>query len=256
MIQVSEKELASRPGMEGMRSRLLQSALGYYQELIAERGDDPGAQAALRDIRDGVEKILADLAALRGTGQRILLNHPAVLAELAVDAEQRCRRIQEGSGRVQKNQMELWRDFGRLSPGERSRELLKQARANDAEVHSILTAAQLRRLQQIALQVQGPSAFREPEVVAALKLSDEQRERIAAIEEEVLFAWMKGSRPGTGGKAAAAEKSPTDRVLAVLHDEQIRQWRAMTSEALKAAITPIPPPSAPLSAPGVKSPNR
>src|SRR5262249_52447749 len=150
---------------------------------IVERGDDPAAQAQLRDTKEGVEKVLADLAALRGTGQRMLLSHPAVLDDLSLSAAQRAK-IKEWSSRVQKQQMAVWRDFGRLSPTERSRQLLKQARANEAEVNAILTAGQLRRLHEIALQLQGPSVFREPEVAAALKLTDPQRERLGAIEEE------------------------------------------------------------------------
>src|SRR5207248_2482108 len=41
LIQVSEQELADRPGMEGVRKRLLRSALAYYQEIIEQRRDDP-----------------------------------------------------------------------------------------------------------------------------------------------------------------------------------------------------------------------
>src|SRR5262249_35837844 len=47
LIQVSEEELADRPGMEVVRKRLLRSALAFYQEFIEERRDDPRAQAEL-----------------------------------------------------------------------------------------------------------------------------------------------------------------------------------------------------------------
>ena len=49
LIRASEEELAHRPGMEGLRKRLLGSALAYYREFIAERRSDPDAQAELRD---------------------------------------------------------------------------------------------------------------------------------------------------------------------------------------------------------------
>ena len=64
---------------------------------------------------------------------------------------------------------------------------LEQARANEAEVDAILTPPQRVRLRQIALQSEGPAAFREPEVVEALGLTPGQRERIRAIEEEILL---------------------------------------------------------------------
>ena len=41
LIQVSEEELAHRPGMEGLRKRLLASALAYYQEFIEQRRERP-----------------------------------------------------------------------------------------------------------------------------------------------------------------------------------------------------------------------
>ena len=74
-------------------------------------------------------------------------------------------------------------------------------------------------------------------MVAELKLTAEQRERIRTIEEDALFGWMRGSQSGSG------EQSPNERILAVLSDDQVRQWRAMTGKPLKAAIAPFAPPS-------------
>ena len=73
---------------------------------------------------------------------------------------------------------------------------LEQARANEAEVDAILTPSQRVRLRQIALQSEGPAAFREPEVVEALGLTPGQRERIRAIEEEILFGQMREMQSG------------------------------------------------------------
>ena len=74
LIRVSEEELAHRPGMEGLRKRLLASALVYYQEFVDQRKSDPGAQAELRDTTQQVETILADLAVLRAAGELYLLD--------------------------------------------------------------------------------------------------------------------------------------------------------------------------------------
>src|SRR5262249_6853782 len=91
LIQVSEEELAGRPGMAGVRSRLLTSALAYYQEFIDQRRDDPGAQAELLDTTRRVEQILADLAVLRAAGKLYLLGQPAVLDDLRLDEAQLAR---------------------------------------------------------------------------------------------------------------------------------------------------------------------
>ena len=38
MIEISEKELAGKPGTEEVRKRMLMSAVVYYQGLMAQRG--------------------------------------------------------------------------------------------------------------------------------------------------------------------------------------------------------------------------
>ncbi len=53
LIQVSEEELAHRPGMEGLRKRLLTSALAYYQEFIEQRPNDPGRRPSCATRRSG-----------------------------------------------------------------------------------------------------------------------------------------------------------------------------------------------------------
>src|SRR5262249_47051914 len=181
LIRASEEELAHRPGMEGLRKRLLGSALAYYREFIAERRSDPEAQAELLDTTRRVETILADLAVLRAAGQLYLLVQPTALDDLRLDEGPRAR-VAELSARAAAR----WRDaFGapaRLPPpAERVRIGLEQARANETEVDAILTPPQRLRLRQIALQSEGPAAFREPEVVEALGLTPAQRERIRAI---------------------------------------------------------------------------
>ncbi len=53
LIRASEEELAHRPGMEGLRKRLLGSALSYYREFIAERRSDPMRRPSCSTPRDG-----------------------------------------------------------------------------------------------------------------------------------------------------------------------------------------------------------
>src|SRR5919197_3633505 len=50
-------------------------------------------------------------------------------------------------------------------------------------IDEVLRPAQRRRLEQIALQVQGPAAFLDPKVQAALKLTDRQKEAVTDILE-------------------------------------------------------------------------
>jgi hypothetical protein len=246
LIQVIEEELADRPGMEGVRRRLLRSALAYYQEFIDLRRDDPDARAELLDTKHRVEKILADLAVLRAASKLYLLCQSVVLDDLSLNEQQRAN-MKELTARVGKQWLDSFNDVGRLSQAERRRRIIEQARANELAVNSILTAAQQERLRQIGWQSEGPSAFRDPEVVAELKLTPAQREQIRTIEEAALFAWIRNARRGSGPEKGKHDpkfrrKSATEQILDVLSDEQRRRWRRMSGTPVKGTLAPFGAP--------------
>ncbi len=257
LFRISQEELADRPGLERLRKRLLGSVLAYYQEFLEQRRDDPEARADLLDAKQRVEKVLADLAVLRAATQLYLLCQPAVLDDLGLGDDQR-PRVKEFCARVGKEWMESLADVGRLSPTERGRRAVARARTYEVEVNGLLTPAQRTRLRQIALQAEGPSAFSEPEVVAELKLTAEQREQIRTIEDEVLFGWMRGPRlaAGASGAAGARDKRAKERMLAVLTEEQVQRWRTLTGPAVKTPVTLFPPPPAPPGTSGSTVPPR
>jgi serine/threonine protein kinase len=243
LIRVSEEELAHRPGMEGLRKRLLGSALIYYREFIEQRRNDPDAQAELRDTTRRVETILADLAVLRAAGELYLLVQPSALDDLRLDPGQRAR-VADLSARAARRWMETFGDPGRLPlPARRVQLALEQARANEAEVDAILTPPQRRRLRQLALQSEGPGAFREPEVVEALKLTRDQRERIRAIEEEFLFGRLRERASGNVPEDSA--RPAVVRILALLTPEQARRWEEMTGEPIRGPLSAFPMPFRP-----------
>src|SRR5262249_53955372 len=156
----------------------------------------PDAQAELRDTTRRVETILVNLAVLRAAGELYLLVQPAALDDLRLDETQRAR-VAELSARAGRWWMETFGHPGRLpTPSQRVRLALDQARPNEAEVDATLPPPQRFRLRQLALQAEGPAAFRDPDVVEALKLSPEQRERIRTLEEEVLFGQLREMQSG------------------------------------------------------------
>jgi serine/threonine protein kinase len=247
LIEVSEEELADRPGMEGVRRRLLRSALAYYQEFIDQRRDDPDARAELLDTKHRVEKILADLAVLRAASKLYLLCQSVVLDDLGLNEEQRTR-MKELTTLVGKQWLESFKDVGRMSQAERRRRIIEQARVNELAVNSILTAAQQTRLRQIGWQSEGPSAFRDPEVVAELKLTTAQREQIRTIEEAAFFAWMRNARRGQAPEKRtqdpkARSKPATEQILDVLSDEQRGRWRRMSGTPVTGTLAPFGAPA-------------
>lgn len=253
LIRVSEEELTYGPGMEGLRMRLLTTALRYYLEFVEQRQGDPAAQADLLDTTRHVEQILTDVAVLRAASQWSLLKQRAVLDDLRLDESQRAA-VREFLARIEKEWLELFRDFSRRTPAERRRQILKQARAYEAEAHAIMTPTQLSRLRQIELQLKGARAFRDPEIAAALELTAQQRDQIQALEEASLFGWMKAARSQGNRKAPGQDAGPQERpannpVLTLLTEEQSRKWQEMTGEPFRGLRAPLPAVWSSVSAP-------
>lgn len=247
LIQFSEEELAHHPGMDGLRKRLLTSALDYYQEFLDQRRNDPGAQAELRDTTRRVEKILADLAVLRAGGHLYLLIQPPAIEDLRLNQDQR-EKIAELSTAAGKRWLKSFGEQSRLSLSERRREALEQARANEAAIDAILTPTQQQRLRQLALQSAGLGAFREPEVIATLRLTHDQREQIRAIEAEELFARMRTMGHGRSSAEVSREPNvapPLDRIITLLTEEQSQRWRELIGEPLDGSLSAFPLPFSP-----------
>jgi serine/threonine protein kinase len=244
LFRVSEEELADRPGMEMLRKRLLRTALAYYQELLPEQRDNPSAKAELLETTERVEKILADLAVLRAATHFYLLCQPLVLDDLQLTSQQRAQ-MKELTARVGKEWMESFRDIGLVSPAERGKRTIAQARTNETELNAILTAEQQARLRQIGLQSEGSSAFRDPEVAAKLELTPEQRERIRVIEDDAAFGWMRtmGRSPAQGEAGSEAkERKTNERLLAVLTEAQVRKWLTMSGDPVRGTLVPFGAP--------------
>jgi Spy/CpxP family protein refolding chaperone len=69
-------------------------------------------------------------------------------------------------------------------------------KANEAALAKILSRKQLRRAEQIYLQTRGPMVWTSPQVAAALKLTDEQKEKIPLIVREMADC-IGSARTGT-----------------------------------------------------------
>ena len=237
LVRVSEEELAYNPSAESLRRRLLTSVLSYYQEFIEQRRGDPHAQEGLAEATRRVESILNGLRALRAAGQIKLLNQPPVAEELRLSEGQRAK-AQELLNRVEELWHEMFRDIGQTPAAELHRRFVERSQLNEADLKAMLSPEQLRRLHQLDLQADVAAALREPEVLAKIKLTEEQRDRIKTIEQQEMAHWKGGhQRDATPN---SAEKNPgrnlpsskNDRILEVLTKEQAVVWRELTGTPL------------------------
>src|SRR5262249_49688914 len=81
LTRVTDDALLKAPGLQSLRRDLLRSALGFYDEFLKQRGDDPGLRAALADVQPRVGRILQDLGDT-ASGHKSFLAARAIYQEL------------------------------------------------------------------------------------------------------------------------------------------------------------------------------
>jgi hypothetical protein len=114
----------------------------------------------------------------------------------------------------------------------------------------VLSAEQLKRLKQILLQQRGAQAFNDAEIQKELKLSDDQKDKIKTINDDVgqeLRSIFQGrdDLEGKQKKADALLKETVERVCSVLTDEQRKVWKALVGEPFEFKPDPEPLGSGP-----------
>jgi Spy/CpxP family protein refolding chaperone len=187
-------------------------------------------------------------------GQRDVLSlvtNEAVVKELAVS--------EENAAKLKKVSDEFREDVRKATgerPGrdasetERTEWMKKSVEANKTahatyapKVKEILTAEQYTRAQQIAYQASGVAAFTNPEVVAALALTKEQEDKIAAANkdagEKMRALRGNGGNGGGGGggfeKIQEINKERDTQVAAVLTADQNAKWTALKGKEFDVA---------------------
>jgi serine/threonine protein kinase len=257
--QISAEELAGNPFLEGPRKRLLEVALGYYQDFLDQHRDDPSLQKALEASRARVEGIISELTTLMGAGQYGLLHEPAVQEALQLTPEQKAFLA-----RMNAHWQSAFHETHGRPPKERERKFLELAQEQETEVPKLLDPRQMKRFKQIALQDRGPRAFADSAVTTELGLTPSQKEQILKILDEQDPFMMKfgspgpppqpkrggkrGDRPPPGEGRAGMMPRPDqqlkdceDKVLNLLNAAQRQKWQDMVGEPIPGGIRRGPP---------------
>jgi hypothetical protein len=108
-------------------------------------------------------------------------------------------------------------------------------------VSKVLNDKQMKRFQQIELQVRGASAFKDDKVRKDLKITTEQARNIDEIFTDAakeLDELKKEAKAGGGGKGMfekiqGINKETSEKVLGVLTADQKKSYKQMTGEPFK-----------------------
>lgn len=160
----------------------------------------------------------------RGPGQGDRTSLDATEFFVQQDQQQPGRR---GFGQLTEEQLREFR--------ERAEERARQEREKLAE---ILLPNQVKRLNQIFVQVQGVNALTDSQIASELKITDEQREKINAVRQENQQAIVEqlrelgqASAEDRRAKLAEFREESDKKVLAVLTEDQRKQFEEMKGEA-------------------------
>jgi type II secretory pathway component GspD/PulD (secretin) len=109
----------------------------------------------------------------------------------------------------------------------------------EEQLKSILSAEQLTKLEQIALQERGVRALADGDVAARLELTDEQKQAIADLASQRAAARSEAELE-TDEQIDQFEGQWDARYAAILTDEQQQQWARISGKPISgAALAPL-----------------
>jgi Spy/CpxP family protein refolding chaperone len=172
-----------------------------------------------------------------GFGTVALLGQKSVQKELNLTDDQ-MKTVTE----LQAKAREARQGLRNLSREERRAKMQELAKADEKAVADLLKPEQVKRLKQISLQLRGASAFANEEVAKALTLTDEQKEKLKAIQDETGKAIRElfqggGDRTEMRKKITELRKGANEKAMALLTDDQKTKWKEMTGTPFKGEIT-------------------
>ena len=96
------------------------------------------------------------------------------------------------------------------------------------------------------MQLQGPRAFNQPEIIARLRLTDLQRQAIWQIEMEAFasaWAWGNAKHQQTppGNFRETVLQPAVEKILKLLTREQLTRWRKLAGPSFHGVVQ-LPPP--------------
>lgn len=182
-----------------------------------------------------------------------LVNTPTVQTALKVTDEQKDKLKawgKEFAGKAREIRQEKMQGVDRSEWMQKMPEI-SAAIAKEAykELETVLKADQVKRLRQVEVQVAGPQAFAMPEVQTALKLTDDQKDKLKdaqqAMQREVMELMQElrggGGRPDRAKmeemqkKQAGLAKELMGKVEGMLTAEQMDAWKGLTGDTVDVA---------------------
>ena len=182
-----------------------------------------------------------------GGGGAMLLTNKSVQAELKVTDEQ-AGKLGEFGQKMQDKQREEGQKLQDVPQDERRAKMQEIGKVIQAEISKglgdILKPEQVKRFHQVQIQAAGYNAFTQPAVVEKLKLTDDQKAKLAEISTEA-GATMREVFQSAGDDRAAAmtkiqelRKATFEKAAALLTADQKSAWKDLIGSPFEVKIEP------------------
>ncbi len=220
----------------------------------------PGKQAAIWIVMATLLATLAladqpqpSTAGVSG-GFDLLIDNPSVQKELKLSEEQAehirdlRRQIKDKAlTKIREQSSTPRKDGNAADPQARAKEIMKAASDETLKgLADILKPEQLKRLRQIRLQQEGLNALFDPEVIKILKLTDEQRSKIQAVQDNLkkesvtlLKAGPQSNFQESLRKIMTLRRESLDKGLALLTSDQMKAWIELAGEPFEMKAAPF-----------------
>jgi hypothetical protein len=233
-----------------VRKELLDRALLYYQAFIDRGQHNSSSMAELEAAKNRVASIRSVLSALeeydRHSSRHALLREPSVQRELRLTDNQAAQSKELGARMMSRRRL-LATESAKLNPADRQELFDDLTKQTDQGLQAILSPDQWRRLREIALQVRGPRAFTDPEVIKLLELTVAQQEAARSALQPLVPPWP-GHPPPTGEpqppRSPWTPRGPsvavTEEILSHLTPAQRIRWQELTGALFEGPVSPPP----------------
>lgn len=178
-------------------------------------------------------------------GGGMLLTNKSVHEELKATEDQ-VSKLQAFAEDFRAKQREAFRGFQDMPQEERQAKVREMQESLGKGVAEILKPEQVKRFRQIELQMASAQALNMPRVANALKLTDEQKEKVRDIVQEggeqmrAIFQGAQDDREGAMKKMAELRKSTHEKAVKLLTDEQKKSYDELLGKPFEVKFEPRP----------------
>jgi Spy/CpxP family protein refolding chaperone len=174
-----------------------------------------------------------------GGGGWILVSNKGVQEELKV-SEVQARKLEDFARDAREKGMKKMQEIRDLPAEQRRAQTQELLKASNEDLRKgladILKPEQIKRFDQIATRASGPDAFAIVRVQEALKLTDDQKAKLTAIQADLRKAMFAAQgafaadRQAGFKKIAELRKGAVEKSVALLTDDQKATWKDLTGE--------------------------